>query len=92
MYNLSTTLFTKGDTMGIEEYLLERAKKQAIEKGREEGRIQGRKEGYEEVCEEKNITFVKSMLANTDFDDEKIAVIVGVTLSFVQEVKRQTSL
>jgi len=65
----------KGDAMGIEEYLLQRAEKQGIEKGREE----------------KNIAFVKSLLINSDFSDEKIALIANVTLAFVQEVKAQSN-
>jgi len=37
--------------MGLEEFLLQRAKKEGIE--------------------EKSIAFIKSLLASTDFDDEK---------------------
>jgi len=66
----------KQDVMGIEEYLLQRAKK----------------EGIEEAREEKNIAFVKSLLINTNFDDEKIAVLASVTVAFVQEIKEQSAL
>jgi len=65
--------------MGIEEYLLQRAKKEGLEEGREEGIEKGR--------EEKSITFVKSLLTNTDFDDEKIAALADVSVAFVKEVK-----
>jgi len=58
-------------TMGLEEFLLQRA----------------RKEVREEVTEEKNTAFVKSLLANSNFDDEKIAAVADVTVAFVQKVK-----
>lgn len=74
-------------TMGIEEFLLQRAEKQGIEKGREKGR----EEGIEKGREEKSVAFVKSLLANTDFDDEKIAALADVTVAFVKEIKAARS-
>jgi len=54
--------------MGTEEYLLQKAEKKGIEKG-----IQtGREEGIQVGEERKNLAFVKSLLSDTDFDDEKL--------------------
>lgn len=73
----------KREVMGIEEYLLQKAENKGLEKGIEEGLEKGRKA--------KDIIFVNNLLANTDFDDEKIAALAGVTLAFVQEIKTQSA-
>jgi hypothetical protein len=65
--------------MGTEEYLLQKAKKEGIEEGFEKG--------IEKGAEEKSIAFVKSLLANTDFNDEKIAAVAYVTVDFVKKIK-----
>ena len=41
---------------------------------------------------EKNYTFAKSLLLNTDFDVSKIAELVGVTTEFVAKVKKDSLL
>jgi len=56
-------------TMGIEEFLLDRAEKKGIEKGR--------------------IEVVKSLLKNTDFDDDRIASLIGISLESVKEIKKE---
>ncbi len=61
--------------MGIEEFLLHRAK------------TQGRREGVEET----KANFVKGLLESTDFDDTKIASIADVTVAFVEQVKKSLS-
>ena len=58
-------------TMGLEEFLLDRAKK----------------EGVKQERLKKNIDFTQSLLQNTDFSVEKIADLVGVSEDFVTEVK-----
>jgi hypothetical protein len=60
-------------TMGIEEFVLAR-----------ERRI-----GKIETSQEKDLIFVKSLLEKTSHSDEQIVDIAGVTLEFVQSVKRQ---
>jgi hypothetical protein len=66
-------------TMGIEEFVIERAKRIAT------------KEGLREGCQESDynnkVNFTKSLLQQTDFTDEKIASLVGADVSFVQKVK-----
>ena len=66
-------------TMGIEEFLLQRAEKK------------GRKEGREEGKEEAKVIFVKSLLDTTDFSNEKIASIADVTVVFVEKIKASLS-
>ena len=39
--------------------------------------------------EEAGFQFVKNLLFNTDFDDEKIAELASVSLAFVQKVKAE---
>lgn len=49
------------------------------------------KERAKDVAEQKDKTFVESLLANTEFSTEKIASLVGVSVSFVEEVKESLS-
>ena len=62
-------------TMGLEEFVLERAKREGIEQGIEQGIEKGK------------AIFVERLLNSTDFSDEKIAAIVGVTIEFVRKIK-----
>ncbi|WP_293685844.1 MULTISPECIES: hypothetical protein [unclassified Spirosoma] len=65
-------------TMGIEQFLLERAKKEGIEQGIEQG------------MREKNLAFTQMLLQETSFTVEQIARLVGVPVSFVEEVKKKS--
>ena len=57
--------------------------------------IQGFEEGIRRVTEqrirkeasEKNLTFTISLIQNTDFDDAKIAFLVGVTAEYVKNLR-----
>jgi predicted transposase YdaD len=53
------------------------------EEGREEGLEEGRVEGKTEAAE----TFVENLLKQSDFSLEKIAMVVGVEIDFVKQVK-----
>jgi hypothetical protein len=70
-------------TMGLEEFVLDRAKRVGLKEGREIGLSQGM--AIKELEEKTN--FTKNLLLQTDFSDEKIANLVGVDINFVQEVK-----
>ena len=37
--------------------------------------------------DEKNLTFTTSLIQNTDFDDAKIAMLVGVTVEYVKNLR-----
>jgi hypothetical protein len=71
-------LTNKSTTMGLEEFVLDRAKRMGL------------KEGLEKV-KEKNYLFTKNLLQNTDFTEEKIASLADVEIEFVREVKKSLS-
>jgi len=62
-------------TMGIEEFLLQRAEKKGIEKG----------------VETSKTIFVTSLLQSTDFDSEKIASLADTTVAFVEKIRKSLS-
>lgn len=66
-------------TMGIEQFLLERAKQEGIQKGMEKG------------VNEKNRTFTETLLRETNFSTAEIARLVGVSVAFVEEVKKMNN-
>lgn len=68
-------------TMGIEELLLEKARKQ--------GEKTGEKRGEKRERERAEKRFVASLIKSTDFTDDKIASIAGVSLEFVKQVKAE---
>jgi hypothetical protein len=84
-------LTNKNETMGIEEFLLDRAKKQGIQEGIaqgvEEGIAQGIEKGIMKGFTEAQTIFVTNLLRNTDFPVDKIADLANVPESFVDRVK-----
>ncbi|MCU0470897.1 MAG: Rpn family recombination-promoting nuclease/putative transposase [Arcicella sp.] len=66
-------------TMGLEEFVLDRAKRMGLQEGIEQGK---QLTGYE-----KDFAFVKNLLLQTDFSIEKIASLVGTDIDFVMKVK-----
>jgi predicted transposase YdaD len=69
---------------------------QGIEKGMEKGMEKGIEKGIErgrqeERTKEKKL-FVENLLRNTDFDNQKIASLAGVSLAYVGKVKKELSL
>ena len=80
-------ILTEGSkTMGIEEFLLDRAEKKGIEKGIEEGI----EKGMTQKELEKNIAFTRNLLTSTDFSSLKIAQLVGVSEDFVLKIKNES--
>jgi hypothetical protein len=67
------------NNMSAYDYLIGEATKQGIEKGIEKGA--SLKE------EQKNRDFATSLIFSTDFDDEKIAMLVGVSTEYVAELR-----
>lgn len=51
--------------------------------------IRGEKSGLKRGVNEKNLAFTQSLIRETEFDDAKIAGLVGVTEAFVSEVRKQ---
>lgn len=75
----------RNTTMGLEEFVLDRERRV----GRKEGREEGREEGVSQTTYQKDFAFVKSLLNETDFNNNKISRIVGVSLEFVESVQKQ---
>ncbi len=69
----------KHKTMGIVEFVLERAKNEGVEIGLEQGIEIGEAK--------KDVAFVKSLLIQTDFSIERIAQVAYVTVAFVEKIK-----
>lgn len=83
------------NTMGLKEFVLDRERRMARKEGREEGREQGREEGREEGMsikeKEDKKTFTVNLLTQTDFSDEKIALLVGINIEYVDEIRASLS-
>jgi hypothetical protein len=56
-------------------------------RGTEKGLEKGLEKGREEEREKKNAAFVRSLLMNSDFTDDKIALMADVGLDYVQKIK-----
>ncbi len=68
------------NTMGLKEFVLDRERRMA----RKEGKLEGR----EEVIEEKNFIFTKNLIMQTDFSDEKIALLANVEIEYVKKMRK----
>ena len=79
------------NTMGLKEFVLDRERRMARKEGREEGREEGFELGIGQGMsikekEDKTI-FTKNLILQTDFSDEKIALLVGVDVKFIEEIR-----
>jgi len=74
--------------MGIEEFMLDRAKNEGIQEGIQKGIQKGEAKGVSKGHDEKSQEFAKSLLLNTDFTMTKIASLVNVSTAFVRKVKK----
>lgn len=72
-------LANRQTTMGLEEFVLDRAKRQGL--------YEGRKEGMEIARAEKERAVVINLLQKTSLDILQIADIAGVSVAFVEEIK-----
>lgn len=71
------------ETMGIVEFVLERERRIGEKKGIEKGI----EKGVEKGIEVQKMLFVKTLLAQTDFDDAKIASLADVSVETVQKLR-----
>ncbi|WP_439556314.1 hypothetical protein [Dyadobacter sp.] len=78
--DISTITKKPHNAMGIDELYLQIRQQEAREDGRDEGR------------NERNIEFVKNLLRETSFNNEKIARLAGVSAELVQQIKSESSL
>ena len=74
--------------MGIEEMVLERARKKGLKEGLQEGLKEGLKLGLRQAGEKNNYEFVKNLLLETNFSVTKISALANVAEAFVLEVKK----
>ncbi|TAN14818.1 MAG: hypothetical protein EPN37_11240 [Chitinophagaceae bacterium] len=75
--------------MGIEEMVLERAKREGLEKGILKGRKEGLEEGLEKGKLEGKIEEVKNLLIKMAMTDTQAADIAGVPVDFVKKVRKK---
>ncbi len=71
--------------MGTQEILLHQAETQGIEKGIDLGIDLG----IEKERANKELQFATSLIISTDFDDAKIALLVGVTEQYVIDLRSE---
>ena len=77
----------KHTTLGIREFVLQKAKDEGIEIGIEKGVGIGMEKGVEIGLSKKSFETVTNLLTVTDFTTDKIANIAGVTVAFVEKVR-----
>ena len=81
----------KINNMSSYDYLMQEATKAGLELGIEKGIKLGREEGIEIGIDKgvsiKEKDFATSLVISTDFDDEKIAMLVGVTAEYVTDLR-----
>ena len=75
--------------MGTQEILLHQAKTEGIEQGIDLGIEKGIDLGIEQGEAKKNKEFATSLIISTDFDDAKIALLVGVTEQYVIDLRSE---
>ena len=79
--------------MSSYDYLMQEATKAGLALGIEQGIELGREEGIELGREEgvsiKEKDFATSLIISTDFDDEKTAMLVGVTVEYVADLRAE---
>ena len=73
--------------MGTQEILLHQAKTEGIEEGIDLGIEKGIDLGIEKGRANKELQFATSLIISTDFDDAKIALLVGVTEQYVIDLR-----
>jgi predicted transposase/invertase (TIGR01784 family) len=78
-------------TMGLEEFVLDRERRVGRKEGRKEGIEEGIEEGMSIKEIEEKTNFTRNLLTQTDFDEDKIALLVGVEIEFVRQVKSSLS-
>lgn len=72
-------------TMGLEQFLLERA----VTEGRQIGLQEGRQEGWQVGRQEEKQIIVTNMIQKTQFTDDQIADIAEVTVAYVAQLRQQ---
>ena len=90
-------LTDRNETMGVEEIILDLAKKEGIvigiekgiEQGIEKGLEKGIEQGIEKGTENTKREFIENLTARATFSDEEIASLANVSLEFIKEVRNK---
>lgn len=91
--NLDNETFKLLETMPFDyniekDYLYNKGIQEGLEKGLEKGIERGIERGIEKGIEKEKLTFAQTLLTQTDFSEEKIAVLVGLSLAEIQRIKQ----
>ncbi len=78
---IQSIYLNQSKNMGIEETLIEHYKQEGIEEGMEKG--------IKETILQKDHIFATNLIISTDFDDAKIANLVGVDIDFVKSLRHE---
>jgi predicted transposase YdaD len=85
---INQVLHKPKETMGLVEFVLERERRLGEKKGELRGEKRGLRKGIEKGIEAQRIAFVKTLLAETDFDDSKIAILASVDTDTVKKLRQ----
>ena len=77
------------NNMSSYDYLTQEATKAGLALGIEQGIEKGIEKGREEGVSIKEKDFATSLIISTDFDDEKIAILVSVTVEYVSNLRTE---
>ncbi len=69
------------------DYLFIKGREQGRKEGREEGLKKGLEQGQARKDNERNLSFTKSLILQTSFNNKEIAGLVGVSEDFVKEAR-----
>lgn len=58
-----------------------------LEKGLRKGRMEGRMEGIDIGAKQEKLTFIRTLIRDTAFDDRKIANLAAVEEDFVRKIR-----
>lgn len=79
--SIETIIDKSSKTMGIEEFVIDRARRM----GEKKGKIIGKQIAYAK----KDYLFVSNLISRTDFDDSKISSLANVSLEFVKKIRQE---
>ena len=77
------------NNMSSYDYLMQEATKAGLALGIEKGREEGIEIGIDKGVSIKEKDFATSLITSTDFDDEKIAMLVGVTAEYITDLRTE---
>ncbi len=86
---IQSNYFNQSKNMGIEEILIEHYKQEGKQEGMEKGIEKGIEKGRIETILQKDRIFATNLILSTEFDDTKIANLVGVSIDFIKALRQE---